>query len=182
MANCPGFNAPLLFSISASTVNVREVADTFGAMRATRPLKFLSGQALVVIDTDWPTLHFRNRLFGNIDPNAQRIRANDRHDFLLRRNILAKVSSPLGNKTIDRRWNVCIRKILARKTQLSFSVRNVCARYFNRGIVLARLRQCHVILLFQLIAPRALFVVKRTRHVAGFDQLLRSTQILLSEI
>ena len=55
VANCPGFNAPLLFSISASTVNVREVADTFGAMRATRPLKFLSGQALVVIDTDWPT-------------------------------------------------------------------------------------------------------------------------------
>src|SRR6185295_1869899 len=56
VANCPGFNAPLLFSISASTVNVREVGVTFGEIRATRPLKFLSGHALVVTDTDWPTL------------------------------------------------------------------------------------------------------------------------------
>src|SRR4026209_2482117 len=54
-ANCPGFSTPLLFSTSASTVRVRELADTLGEIRAIRPLKFLSGQALVVTDTDWPT-------------------------------------------------------------------------------------------------------------------------------
>jgi hypothetical protein len=55
VANCPGLSALLLFSISASTVKVREVADTFGAMRAMRPAKLLSGHALVATDTDWPT-------------------------------------------------------------------------------------------------------------------------------
>ena len=31
-------------------------------------------------------------------------------------------------------------------------------------------------------APRTLFVVKRTRHVAGFDQLLRAPQILFRKV
>src|SRR6266850_58313 len=56
VANCPGFNAPLAFSISASTVSVRDVGVTFGEIRAIRPLKLRSGQALVVTETDWPTL------------------------------------------------------------------------------------------------------------------------------
>src|SRR5687767_15331315 len=54
-ANCPGFRMPLPFSTSASTVSVRELGETFGEILAMRPLKFLSGQALVVTETDWPT-------------------------------------------------------------------------------------------------------------------------------
>src|SRR6185436_17505485 len=56
VANCPGFKTPLEFSISASTVRVRDVGVTLGEIRAIRPLKLRSGHALVVTDTDWPTL------------------------------------------------------------------------------------------------------------------------------
>src|SRR5205807_10483041 len=56
VANCPGFSAPPRLSISASTVNVRELAETFGEMRATRPLNVLSGQEVVLSDTDCQVL------------------------------------------------------------------------------------------------------------------------------
>ena len=43
VANCPGFKSPSLFSTSASTVIVLEVALTFGDMRTTVPAKLRSG-------------------------------------------------------------------------------------------------------------------------------------------
>src|ERR1700682_3736807 len=54
--NCPGLSGPPPLSIWASTVKVRDVGETFGEMRATRPLKDLSAKELVVSETDWPFL------------------------------------------------------------------------------------------------------------------------------
>ena len=68
-----------------------------------------------------------------------------------------------------------------REPELRLRVRDVCTRHVDSCIVLPRLCECDFILLFQLIASRARVVVKRTRHVARFDKLLRSLQILLSK-